>query len=243
MSREMSTPTRVAFVTGAAGGIGRALTDRLTVTGWRVFGCDVTNAPPEGRHAGFLQADVTDEAAVERACAACLAALGRIDAVVHLAGRAGAGPLVDVSRAEWDQLLAVNLTSAFLVAGRCHAALAATRGTLVLMSSTNARNGGSALSGPAYAVAKAGIINLTRYLAREWAGEGIRVNCVAPGPVDTPMLRRLPAAIVDSLEDAIPLGRVATADEVAAVIAFLCSPDAAYQTGTVLNVSGGLVMD
>lgn len=239
----MNAPARVAFVTGAAGGIGRALTDRLTVTGWRVFGCDVTSAPPESRIAELVRADVTDEAAIDRAYASCMTSLGRIDAVVHLAGRVGAGPLVDVSRTDWDQLLAVNLTSAFLVARRCHAALAASRGTLVLMSSTNARSGGSALSGPAYAVAKAGIINLARYLAREWAGEGIRVNCVAPGPVDTPMLRRLPPAIVDSLEDAIPLGRIATPDEVAAVIAFLCSPDAAYQTGAVLNVSGGLVLD
>lgn len=234
---------RIAFVTGAAGGIGRALTARLTVTGWNVFGCDLVDPPDEDRLAGFARADVTDEAAIAAARDACMAAFGRIDAVVHLAGRAGAGPLVDVTRADWEHLLAVNLTSAFLVAQRCHTALAAARGTLVLMSSTNALNGGSALSGPAYAVAKAGIINLTRYLAREWASEGIRVNCVAPGPVDTAMLRRLPPAIIDSLEDAIPLGRVATSDEVAAVIAFLCSPDAAYQTGAVLNVSGGLVLD
>lgn len=239
----MNDPARVALVTGASGGIGRALTDRLAVTGWNVFGCDLDDAPQDGRLAGFVQADVTDEAAIDRACESCMATLGRIDAVVHLAGRAGAGPLVDVSRADWDQLIAVNLTSAFLLARRCYAALAAARGTLVLISSTNARNGGSALSGPAYAVAKAGIINLTRYLAREWAGAGVRVNCVAPGPVDTPMLRRLPSAIIDSLEDAIPLGRVATPGEVAAVIAFLCSPDAAYQTGVVLNVSGGLVLD
>lgn len=239
----MNAPARVAFVTGAAGGIGRALVDRLAVAGWRVFGCDVTSAAAQDRISAFVQADVTDEAAIARACQSCLAELGRIDAVVHLAGRAGVGPLVDVSREEWDQLLAVNLTSAFLLARHVHSPLAATRGTLVLMSSTNARNGGSALAGPAYAAAKAGIVNLTRYLAKEWAGAGIRVNCVAPGPVDTPMLRRLPASVVDALEDAIPLGRVATAAEVAAVIAFLCSPDAAYQTGTVLNVSGGLVMD
>jgi 3-oxoacyl-[acyl-carrier protein] reductase len=168
---------------------------------------------------------------------------GALDCVVHLAGAVGKGPLVDVAASDWRRLLDVNLTSAFLLAKASHEALRARRGSLVLISSTNGLNGGSALSGPAYAVAKAGIINLTRYLAKEWGGDGIRVNCVAPGPVDTPMLARLPESTVDSLRQSIPLGRVATPDDIAASIAFLCSNQASYLTGTVMNVSGGLVLD
>jgi NAD(P)-dependent dehydrogenase (short-subunit alcohol dehydrogenase family) len=190
-----------------------------------------------------ISADVTDEAAVTAAVARCVERLGGIDCVVHLAGAVGQGPLVDVTADEWRRLLDVNLTSAFLLAKAAHASLRQRRGVLVLASSTNARNGGSALSGPAYAVAKAGIVNLVRYLAKEWGGEGIRVNCVAPGPVDTPMLSRLSEATRDSLAKTIPLGRVATANDVASSIAFLCSPQASYLTGTVLNVSGGLVLD
>ena len=88
-----------------------------------------------------------------------------------------------------------------------------------------------------------GGINLVRYLGKAWGDDGIRVNAVAPGPVDTPMLARLPAATRDALRQSIPLGRIADASDVAGVLSFLCSPQAAYLTGTVLNVSGGLVLD
>ena len=147
-------------------------------------------------------------------------------------------------RRTWRSLLDVNLTSAFLLAKASHEALRSRRGALVLISSTNALNGGSALSGPAYAVAKAGIINLARYLAKEWGEDGIRVNCVAPGPgghADA----RAPSGVdaCESLRQSIPLGRIATPEDVAESIAFLCSPRAACMTGTVMNVSGGLVLD
>lgn len=141
-------------------------------------------------------------------------------------------------------MLDVNLTSAFLVVRATHHLLGASgSGRLLLVSSTNGINGGSTLSGPAYAAAKAGVINLSRYLAREWSGDGIRVNCVAPGPVDTPMLARLDAATIDGLVAATPLGRLATAGDVAAVIRHLCSGAAGFLTGTVHNVSGGLLLD
>ena len=112
------------------------------------------------------------------------------------------------------------------------------------MSSTNGLNGGTALSGPAYAVAKAGIINLTRYLAREWASDGIRVNCLAPGPIDTPMVtQRFSSDVIEKLRRSVPLQRLGTADEIAHAIDYLTSERAGFVTGTVMNLSGGVVLD
>lgn len=237
----------VAWVTGAAGGIGRATVDRLRRAGFRVLASDLPAVLPEdaGEEGIVWHAcDATDESGVRSAVDACLGYYARLDAVVHLAGSVGAGPLVATSLAGWHAVVESNLTSAFLVARAAYEALrAATPGSLVLMSSTNALNGGSTLSGPAYAAAKAGVLNLTRYLAREWAPDGIRVNCVAPGPVDTPMLRRLDDRTIDALAAATPLGRLVAAEEVAGAIVYLCSKDARCLTGTVHNLSCGLVLD
>jgi 3-oxoacyl-[acyl-carrier protein] reductase len=237
--------SQVAFVTGAAGGIGRATVTRLRGSGVRVFATDVALATVPCADDGFEAAslDVTDEAAVAAAVSACVKRFGRIDHVVHLAGRAGAGPIDRVSLSEWRALLAVNLDSAFLLAKAAHVPLAAARGSLTLMASSNGRNGGSALSGPAYAVAKAAIINLTRYLAKEWAAEGVRVNCLAPGPIDTPMVARFAPDVLERLKASVPLQRFGTPDEIAGAIAYLTSDAAAFMTGTVMNLSGGVVLD
>ena len=242
----MATPgTPVALITGAAGGLGRATVARLRERGMRVVATDRALAEiPCGAPLTVASLDVTDEVAIAAVVARVLGELGRLDHVVHLAGVAGRGPLAEVSREAWQQVLDINLTSAFLIAKATHAALAATRGTLTLTSSTNGRNGGSALSGPAYAVAKAGIINLARYLAKEWAAEGIRVNCLAPGPIATPMVTgRFSAETVDRLKSAVPLGAIGEPAHVAHAIDYLTSPAAAFVTGTVMNVSGGLVLD
>jgi NAD(P)-dependent dehydrogenase (short-subunit alcohol dehydrogenase family) len=235
----------VAFVTGAAGGIGRAVVARLREQRVAVYATDLALAQVPCGEPTFEASslDVTDESAVDAAVQACLRRFGHIDHVVHLAGRAGAGPLDAVTAAEWRALIDVNLTSAFLLARAVHAALASSRGSLVLMASTNALNGGSALSGPAYAVAKAGVVNLMRYLAKEWAAEGIRVNALAPGPIDTPMVARFAPDVRERLARGVPLGRLGRAEEVAAAVAYLLRPEAAFLTGTVHNVSGGVVID
>lgn len=235
----------VALVTGAAGGLGRATVARLRERGWRIVAWDRALAEiPCGAPLAAMSVDVTDEAALQAGVARIVRELGRLDHVVHLAGAAGRGPIDEVSRAEWQQLLDVNLTSAFLLAKAVHRPLAESRGSLVLTASSNATNGGSALSGPAYAVAKAGIVNLTRYLAKEWAAEGIRVNALAPGPIDTPMVSgRFDEPTLSSLRRAVPLGRLGEAQEVAHAIDYLVSPAAGFVTGTVMNVSGGLVLD
>ncbi len=242
----MATPgTPVALITGAAGGLGRATVARLRERGMRVVATDRALAEiPCGAPLTVASLDVTDESAIDAVVARVQAELGRLDHVVHLAGVAGSGPLDEVSREAWQQVLDTNLTSAFLIAKATHAALAATRGTLTLTSSTNGLNGGSALSGPAYAVAKAGIINLARYLAKEWAVEGIRVNCLAPGPIATPMVTgRFSNETIDRLKSAVPLGAIGEPAHVAHAIDYLTSPTAAFVTGTVMNVSGGLVLD
>jgi 3-oxoacyl-[acyl-carrier protein] reductase len=233
----------VAWVTGAAGGIGRAVVEALCEAGLRVLATDLV--PPQAKSSANVEwfpLDVTDEPAVA-AFAGTLESAGPCAAVIHLAGRAGRGPLTAISSQEWRELLEVNLTSAFLVARAAHPALRAGRGSLLLCASSNGLNGGSALSGPAYAVAKAGIINLTRYLAREWAADGIRVNCIAPGPIDTPMLERLDAAVRAGLAGATLVGRVGRPEDVADTVRFLCSARASFITGTVHNLSGGLVLD
>jgi len=233
----------VAWVTGAAGGIGRAVVDALCAAGLRVLATDLV-LPRAAATADveWLPLDVTDEHAIAE-FAGTLERAGPCVAVVHLAGRAGRGPLTAIGSQEWRDLLEVNLTSAFLVARAAHPALRAGRGSLLLCASSNGLNGGSALSGPAYAVAKAGIINLTRYLAREWAADGIRVNCIAPGPIDTPMLERLGDEVRSGLAAATLVGRVGRPEDIAATVAFLCSAQASFITGTVHNLSGGLVLD
>lgn len=244
MSTAMRSP-EVVLVTGAAGGIGRAVVERLRARGFTVVATDAALAdlPCAGPVTAF-PLDVTDEPSVQAAVTRVVTDFGRLDHVVHLAGRAGRGPIDLVDREEWDALLAVNLGSAAALARIVHQHLAATRGSLILTASTNALNGGSALSGPAYAVAKAGLVNLTRYLAREWAPQGIRVNCLAPGPIDTPMVSgRFTPDVLAQLRSAVPLGRLGEARHVAHAVDYLLHPDAAFVTGTVMNVSGGLVLD
>jgi NAD(P)-dependent dehydrogenase (short-subunit alcohol dehydrogenase family) len=183
------------------------------------------------------------EADVSEAVARTVERFGRLDWLVHTVGRVGSGGIEACSLAEWRSQLAVNLDSAFLFCRETAPHLAATRGAVVLFSSTNGRTGGSAVSGAAYAVAKAGIINLARFLARDWASAGVRVNCIAPGPVDTVMLDRLGAAGRARLLKTIPLGRFSSADQVAAQVVFLLSDDCAAVSGEVFNTSGALVLD
>jgi 3-oxoacyl-[acyl-carrier protein] reductase len=235
----------VALITGAAGGLGRAAVSRLRNRGMRVVATDVALAEiPCGAPMMVASLDVTDEAAITALIERVRGEHGRLDHVIHLAGAAGRGPLEAVTVAEWNRLLETNLTSAFLLAKAVHPMLRATRGSLTFAASTNGSNGGSALSGPAYAVAKAGLINFSRYLAKEWASEGIRVNCLAPGPIKTPMVTgRLTPDVLEALQASVPLGTLGEPEHVAHAIDYLTSPAAAFVTGTVMNISGGVVLD
>ncbi|MEO8500265.1 MAG: SDR family oxidoreductase [Vicinamibacteria bacterium] len=167
---------------------------------------------------------------------------GRLDAAVLAAGAVGSGQVEAVLPDDFRRLIDLNLTAAFTYARAALPLLRARKGCLVFLSSTNGLTGGSPLSGPAYAAAKAGLIALAKNIARDYGPEGVRANCVAPGPIDTPMLDRLSEPVKDSLRSAIPLGRIGSADDVANAVAFLCSEQARYLTGVTLSVSGGLVM-
>lgn len=234
---------RVAFVTGATGGIGQACVRLFLEAGAHVVATGRRAVPFDDPRVLKLALEVTDEGQVAEAMARTKARFGAIDYLVHMAGMVGKGRLDQMALADWHTVVDTNLTSAFLVLKHAYPILRKPGAAVVLCGSSNGANGGSYLSGAAYASSKAALVNLTRYCAKEWAPDGIRVNIISPGPVDTPMLDRLSEQQHEGLKAALPLGRYATSEECAAGTLFLCSAHAASMTGTNMNVSSGLVLD
>ncbi len=222
-----ATAERVAIVTGAASGIGRAVSEKLLSDGWRVIGIDRR----ETMHAEVttVVGDAADPDVLERA----LASTTRVDGLVCAAGLPPRGPWDDIG--EWHDVIRVDLTGVYHALRVCLPALEATSGAAVVVGSIVGTVEGSARS-PAYAAAKAGLAGLVRSLALIGAERGVRVNLVEPGAIDTPF--DPPRFPPDDRPD-VPLGRMGTADEVAAAICYLMGPDAAYVTGAVLRVDGG----
>ncbi len=240
----------VALVTGASRGIGRAIAQTLSQKGWRVaVNCIKSEKEAQAlalqlrAHAPAIavQADVSIPEAVGAMVQKVRAQLGPIDLLVNNAGVSAIELFQDTTPEKWRALMDVNLSGAFYCAQAVLPdMLANQRGCIINISSMWGQVGASCEV--AYSAAKAGLIGLTKALAKELGPSGIRVNCVTPGIIDTDMNRHLDAPTLSALKEETPLGRLGAAQDVADTVAFLAGPDASFITGQVIGVSGGLVI-
>lgn len=241
---------RVAFITGASRGIGRATALTLCRAGF-----DIVVASPEiekneevaaeiracSGEAMTVNLDVTSADSVKQAFARALAEKSRVDVLVNNAGITRDGLAVRMKPADWDLVLRINLDGAFLCSQAVLPGMMRNRwGRIINISSVVGQAGSAGQAN--YAASKAGLIGLTKALAQEMASRGITVNAVAPGYIATDMTAVLPEEVRQKILGAVPLGRMGKPEDIAAAVKFLASEDAAYITGQVLAVNGGMYM-
>lgn len=239
--------TNVALVTGAGSGIGRAIALRLAQDGFKVVVCDLrieaaqAVADEIGAAATATAGDVSDESDVARIVAEGEAALGPVTHLVNCAGFVHQAWFKDLAVADFDRMIAVHLRGTFLCTKAViDGMLARGAGVIVNIASQLGQIGGIELVH--YSAAKAGIIGMTKALAREVSDKGVRVNAVAPGPINTPLVRALSDDWRRAKAAQLPLGRFGEAEEVAAAVSFLCSPEASLFVGQTLGPNSGDVM-
>jgi 3-oxoacyl-[acyl-carrier protein] reductase len=236
----MRLKDRVCIVTGAAQGIGLATAERFAAEGAIVIGCD-RRADRIGPAAETHAVDVTDRAQVDAVVAAVLARHGRIDVLVNNAGITKDARLVKMTLEQFDAVIDVNLRGVF------HCAQAAApsmieRGRGVILNASSVVGIYGNFGQTNYAASKFGVIGFTKTWSRELGPKGIRVNAVAPGFVETPILQTIPDKVMQHMREQVPLQRLGRPDEIAAVYAFLASDDASYVNGAVIEVSGGMTV-
>jgi len=241
---------RIALVTGASQGIGRACALELARGGATValaarneakLAEAVAEIEGAGGQAAAFALDVASEESIKAGAKAILARFGKVEILVNNAGITRDGLMMAMKRADWDEVLGTNLTGSFLLTQALLRPMLKNRwGRVIYLSSVVGRTGQAGQVN--YAASKAGLIGLTRAMAREVASRGITVNAVAPGYVETPMTTVLDDALRTRMLAEIPLGRAGTDAEIAQCVAFLASDAAAYITGHVLDVNGGMFM-
>ena len=240
---------KIALVTGASRGIGRAIAAALAAQGALVVAAArgdhaagaVAMITEHGGRAEAVGVDVTDAAALAALPGAVVGRHGRLDIVVSNAGVTRDQLLMRMKRDDWDAVLATNLTATFTLAQAAVRPMLRQRaGRIIAISSVVGQTGNAGQTN--YAASKAGLIGFAKALAREVASRGITVNAIAPGMIDTDMTRAIGGAAQVDWAAQIPLGRLGTTDEVAAAVCFLASDEAAYITGHVLAVNGGMYM-
>lgn len=244
----MNLKGKTALVTGGARGIGKAIALKLARQGANVAILDMAVAPDTvkeiealGVKSISLEANVTKLESVEQAVEQVIATFGSLDMLVNNAGITKDNLFLRMKPEEWDLVLSVNLTGAFNVCKAVNKQMFKQRaGKIVNIASVVGQMGNAGQAN--YAASKAGLIGLTKTLAREFAARNIQVNAVAPGFINTEMTAKLPDDVKQHFINNIPAGCFGSAENVADAVAFLCSADADYVTGQVINVDGGMVM-
>ncbi len=237
---------KTALVTGGSRGIGRAIVELLTLRGWQVAflynkNTDAADEVCKKTGAVSYQADVADRAAIDNAVSDFLARFGHIDLLVNNAACAEQCLFTDITLAKWQRMIDVNLTGAFNCTQNVLPSMVSRKtGAIVFISSMWGVEGGSCEVH--YSATKAALIGMTKSLAKEVGPSGIRVNCVAPGVIDTDMNAQLSEADMEELKQSTALCRIGTPADVAGVVAFLADDDAGFITGQVIGVDGGIVV-
>ncbi len=236
----MRLKNKICIVTGAAQGIGAATVAKFAEEGATVIGCDRRAEPIPGASETFA-VDVTDRAQVDAMVAAVKAKYGRIDVLVNNAGITKDARLVKMSLEQFDAVIDVNLRGVFHCAQAVADTMVAQGGGVILNASSVVGIYGN-FGQTNYAASKFGVIGFTKTWSRELGPKGVRVNAVAPGFVQTPILATVPEKVLEQMRSQVPLGRLAEPAEIANVYAFLASDEASYINGTVIEVSGGMTV-
>ena len=238
---DLSLNGKIALVTGGSSGLGAAICRGLIEEGVRAWSIDLKK--PQDKDIGFIQTDLSDAEDTQSVISKALEQAGSLDILINCAGFWPTHFVKETSLADWQRTVDINMTSVFVLSrdfvNHC---LKQSRQGVILNVASQAAFGGATSGHADYAAAKAGAVNFTKSLAREVALDGIRVNALAPGMMETPMSAEALADRREKYLGRIPLGRIADPAEVADVAVFLCSNRAGYMTGTTIDVSGGMIM-